>query len=156
MSCSLAFIPINKVEDCFEHLLDTEPDLPAVSLTPYLDYLAKTWIEGIYDLSFCNLFDNEGDRTNNPLEGFNLGLNKSVDIHSNIWKFISEIANIECRHSIRYERIEDDTLHERNRNKKDLVRDIDLLKAKNKYLQDNDIMTYWKEVSDLMPEFEEV
>ena len=135
---------------------DIETDLPAVSLTPYLDYLAKTWIERIYDLSLWNHFYNKGDRTYKPLEGFNLGLNKSVDIHPNIWKFISEIANIECRHSIRYERIENDTLHERNRNKKDLVRDIDLLKAKNKYLQDNDIMTYWKEVSDLMPEFEEV
>ena len=42
-----------------------------------------------------NHWDNEEDRTNNKIEGYNLKLNLYLHSHPNIWKFIIKIKSEE-------------------------------------------------------------
>ena len=130
---ALALVPPGKVEDCFEHLLDTHPDYPEIQ--KLCDYVTETWIEGKFPIELWNHYDNDGPRTNNHIEGYNLKLQKfATCAHPNIWLFIGTIKQEEATYGCNFYRLELGKYKQRGRNKVDMERDIAILLAKNKYI----------------------
>ncbi len=79
-------------------------------------------------------WDNEEDRTNNKIEGYNLKLNLYLHSQPNIWKFITKIINKETNANLACTRINNETHKHRRRNKVDLDRDLQLMKLKYHFL----------------------
>jgi hypothetical protein len=48
-------------------------------------------LEDLFIISVWNQFDNDGSRTNNTVEGYNLKLNNFLSSHPNVWIFIRNI-----------------------------------------------------------------
>ena len=91
-------------------------------------------IDGLFPIESWNHFDNEDDRTNNRVEGYNNKLDKYLNSHPNIWKFIIKIKSEETNASLTYSRINNDTYKSRRRNNKDILRDLQITKLKLKYV----------------------
>ena len=98
MLAGLAFVPMHRVVDDFETLLQ---DFPSQA-TPIADYFEDTYIgrptQGQnrraprYAISMWNMHDRVADdlpRTNNALEGWHNHMQSNVSsMHPNIWKFL--------------------------------------------------------------------
>jgi hypothetical protein len=52
-------------------------------------------LEDLFTISVWNQFDNDGSRTNNTVEGYNLKLNNFLSSHPNVWIFIRNIQSEE-------------------------------------------------------------
>ncbi|CAF0736634.1 unnamed protein product [Brachionus calyciflorus] len=137
MLCSLALIPFEHVNDCFEKVLSTRPYIP--NTEKFMDYFVGTYFEGSYDLTMWNHFNTKGtSRTNNNLEGYNYKLNTHLSIaRSDIYKVISKFKIEEVDSSLKYIRALN---NERPppRKKLFIINDA-LLLNQNKMLLDNDI-----------------
>jgi hypothetical protein len=86
-------------------------------------------------------------------------LDKRSEQHPNVWKFVELLQSEELHASIKFERINDDTLKLRGRKRVDLVRDLEITTAKNVYLQSDSIDTmddlehYLNTVKQLVQQF---
>ena len=80
-----------------------------------------------------NHYDTD-ERTNNDVEAYNYRLNTVIGRHKNIWVFIKKIKTEEAAAAIKFLRIENDTLRKRERNAKDLKRDLQISESKVLYL----------------------
>ena len=150
----MALLPQEKVGDVFvEIIMETAPVEKYSQLVQFLDYMTMTWIDdGVkFPILQWNHFHNECDRTNNNNEAYNLRLDKRTEKHPNIWKFIELLQKEETHASVRFERIEDETLKVRGRKRVDLLRDLNITSAKNTYLQSDrdfdDLEKYRKAIS---------
>jgi hypothetical protein len=57
-----------------------------------LDFVLDNYIKtNLFPISVWNQFDNDGSRTNNTVEGYNLKLNNFLSSHPSIWIFIRKI-----------------------------------------------------------------
>jgi hypothetical protein len=90
-----------------------------------------------YVFSFFHrmFWDNEEDRTNNKIEGYNLKLNLNLHSHPNIWKLIIKIKSEETNANLVYTRRSNETCKHRSRNKFDFDRDLQLMKLKCHFLE---------------------
>ena len=127
-----------------------------IDLTCFVGDVTDTWIESqrSYDIALWNHFGIVDEpKTNNNVEGYNLKLDRFQGPHSNKWKWVRDIRDEETRTAIRYHKLEDGTLVERVRNKKDLERDLKISTLTNKYLlEEIDLIEYWQRLSDVVPE----
>jgi hypothetical protein len=77
--------------------------------------------------------------------------------HPNIWLYINKIKAEESTATLKYIRLNNDTLSYRNRNILDVDRDLQFQNAKIRYLTDKiDIMEYLDEVSNCVCNYDEV
>ena len=135
---AMPLVPLNKVDELFVHLHDNIPS--CIENDPkaeeFCDYVTETWLENeSYPKSMWNQFDEDGPRTNNHVEGYNLAMHKFLSTHPNIWKFIEKISQEEDKVDLRHQRFEQGTLVERNRNRHDVERDLKIATNKILYLQ---------------------
>ena len=102
---ALTYVPVNRVIDTFELLVDDIPDV----LRPVLDYVDNTYIGRLqrrgrcqprFAHAFRNVYDRVVDgvpRANNAVEGFHNHMQSSVmSCHPNIWAFI-KVLQLEQR-----------------------------------------------------------
>jgi hypothetical protein len=119
---ALALMPINKVDDVFIMIMDEAPIDKYPSIRDFLDYLTTNWIEQGISKTIWNHWDNIGERTNNNNEAYNLRINKKCGNapHPNIWHFTELIQHEELLMTIKYEKIENGSIKQRTRKKKDV------------------------------------
>jgi hypothetical protein len=157
----LALIPVEKVEDVFEQLCMEKPDYNE-KIDNFLDYVLLNYIRNdendryVFPLEVWNHYESE-KRTNNDIEGYNSKLEKFLGTHPNIWLFINKIKAEESTATLKYMRINNDTLSYRKRNAVDVDRDLEIQNAKIRYLTNKiNIMEYLNEVSDCVCNYDEV
>ena len=110
----------------------------------------------MYPIAVWNQFDNDGSRTNNTVEGYNLKLNNFLHSHPNIWIFIRKIQAEESTSALTHSRVNDMTLNRRGRNKIDIQTDLNIQKLKCSYLAKKiTAMEYLEQVSKVGPKFGE-
>ena len=134
MTC-LALVPINKVEDLYCELCEQKTnwiDTPEFDkIEEFADYVLENYIEtSLYPIEVWNQFENDGQRTNNAVEGYNHKLNNFLTIHPNIWLFIRKIQSEESNAALTYSRTNDGILNRRGRNEADIQNDLQLQKLK--------------------------
>ena len=86
-----------------------------------------------FPIELWNHFDAD-ERTNNDVEAYNYRLNTVIGPHKNIWTFIKKIKTEESATHVKFLRIENETLRKRERNSKDLKRDLKISECKVSYL----------------------
>ena len=119
-----------------ELVMDEAPIVQYPELVKFLDYMTDTWMdEGRFPIPLWNHFHNDDSRTNNSNEAYNLRLDKRTEKHPNIWCFIELLQKEELHASVKFERIENNTLVIRGPKRVDMRRDLTISNAKNKYLQ---------------------
>ena len=112
----------------------------SISLAIFFDYILLNYIENdgkspLFPKEIWNHYnDDNGPRTNNHIEGYNLKLNNYVKTHPNIWKFITKIQSEETTASLKYIRIENNTYKHKYRKAQDASNDLHIAKCKIKYL----------------------
>jgi hypothetical protein len=158
---SLALIPIEKVEDVFEQLCIEKPDYDE-KIDNFLDYVLLNYIRNdendryVFPLEVWNHYESE-KRTNNDLEGYNSKLEKFLGNHPNIWLFINKIKAEESTATLKYMRLNNETLSYRKRNIVDVNRDLEIQNAKIRYLTKKiSIMEYLTEVSKCTSNYDEL
>ncbi|CAF0802873.1 unnamed protein product [Brachionus calyciflorus] len=105
---SLAFVPINRFEESFQHILDCIP-IKITQIDLFIKYFQGTWIRGNFKPEIWNHYDTTTPRTNNHVEGFNSALKHRVDsFKPNIYSFIKTIKDIETQVSIRFLELKSD------------------------------------------------
>ena len=59
-----------------------------------IDYVLKTWINGSFPPETWNMYQHEGQTTNNHSEGYNiwLGNKKNIGKHPNFYQFVTSIV----------------------------------------------------------------
>ena len=151
MIIALAFLPVDKVVDVFVDLCCEKPDYAEVEA--FADYVLENYIDTlIFPIHMWNHFE-ENDRTNNPVEGYHSKLKKFLRHHPNIWVFIKKIQSEESVATLKYLRIKDGSFISRNRNTKDLQRDLFIQNLKVKYLRGEiTLMEYLTDVSKCVHE----
>ncbi len=87
----------------------------------------------MFPISEWNQFDNDGSRTNNTVEGYNLKLNNFLSTHPNVRIFIRKIQSEEATSTLAYNRINDVSFRRRGRNKVDIQTDLNIQKLKCSY-----------------------
>lgn len=122
-----------------------------------LDYFVENYIEtNLFPISVWNQFDNDGSRTNNTVEGYNLKLNNFLSSHPNVWIFIRKIQSEESTSTLAYNRINDGSFRRRGRNKVDIQTDLNIQKLKCSYLARKiTAMVYLEQVIEAGPKFGE-
>ena len=84
-------------------------------------------------------------------------MEKFLGTHPNIWLFINKIKAEESTATLKYMRINNDTLSYRKRNAVDVDRDLEIQNAKIRYLTNKiNIMEYLNEVSDCVCNYDEL
>ena len=136
---ALALLPKNKVEDVFvDMVLEDAPVEKYPLLQEFLEYMTTTWVDSdsFFDKALWNHWYSF-DRTNNNNEAYNrrLGVKLKADFHPNIWIFIELIQKKELLIVVKAEHLENGTLKKRGRCKKDLLRDLEIVSARAKYLE---------------------
>ncbi len=105
-------------------------------------------------IALWNQFENEGNRSNNNLEGFNFKLNCFMNIHPHIWKFIERLKQEQTHVTLKYLRINNNTLKARGRNSKDIERDLKIESLKCKYLQEKvDVIGLMESYANLVHDY---
>jgi len=134
---ALALLPPEKVGLVYAELvMDEAPIVQYPELVKFLDYMTDTWMdERRFPIPLWNHFHNDDSRTNNSNEAYNLRLDKRTEKHPNIWCFIELLQKEELHASVKFERIENNTLVIRGPKRVDMRRDLTISNAKNKYLQ---------------------
>ena len=132
---ALSLVPSNKVTDGFVYLMDNAPEID-IDLNRFLEYFTETWLEGNVDIIQWNHYENDGPRTNNHVEAYNLKVQKHLKCsHPNIWLFISFLQKEETSSYLKFLRLEKGILKEKGRNKANIDRDLKLMIQKNKFLR---------------------
>ncbi len=109
----------------------------------------------MFPISVWNQFNNDGSRTNNTVEGFNLKLNKILSSHPNVVIFIRKIQSEKSTSSFAYNRINDGSFRRRGRNKVDVQTDLNIQKLKSSYLaRKMTTMEYLEQVIETGPKKE--
>jgi hypothetical protein len=128
----------------------------------FLDYIIINHIKNdeneryVFPLEAWNFYESD-KRTNKDLKGYNSKLEKFLGTHPNIWLFINKIKAEESTATLKYMRINNDTLSYRKRNAVDVDRDLEIQNAKIRYLTNKiNIMEYLNEVSDCVCNYDEV
>lgn len=87
---ALAYLPVGKVDDAWFIIMENSP--VNEKLQSFLDYFTDQWMDNpSIPKSIWNAFD-QRHRTNNPVEGWNSKLNKSISIpHPNVYFFVQKI-----------------------------------------------------------------
>ena len=84
---AMALVPIEKVDELWETILETKPNLPNVEA--FIGYFVDNYFEGSFQIEFLNHFNTSGPKINNHLERYNLRLKKFIDIaHPDIFEAI--------------------------------------------------------------------
>ena len=139
---ALSLLPPSTVCDVFEELLlemhdsfDLEGEFK--ELETFADYILLNYIgddsPATFPIELWNHYDTD-ERTNNDVEAYNYRLNTVIGPHKNIWVFIKKIKTEEAATAIKILSIENDTLRKRERNAKDLKRDLQISESKVLYL----------------------
>ena len=102
MLLALAFVPVDKVTESFEALLDS--DIYPSIVNPILDYFEDSWIgrpsrrhrrSPLFEISMWSCFERVNTdlpRTNNALEGWHRAfLQQMSSHHPTIWKFLDAL-----------------------------------------------------------------
>ena len=132
---ALALIPPSEIPDAFVRLSEEEI-VDNYELGEFLDYITINYVDDpLFPIEYWNHWDNEDDRTNNKVEGYNHKLNNFLNTHPNIWKFIMKIKSEETTSNLAYTRIDNGTYKHRRRNKIDLERDLQITKLKLKFIE---------------------
>lgn len=99
----LPLLPIERVSDAWSYLIDSIPENDD-RLETFHNYVTSTWIEGdnAFSMYLWNHFNTDDARTNNNVEGCNLGMKKEWGTDLNLWKFIKALKNLEYDERIRY------------------------------------------------------
>lgn len=96
---SLALVPLHSVNLLFQELRDAAPQLPAVPLL--LQYFEQQWLHR-WTPEFWNVYDTEGAKTNNHLEGFHHKLNSCFNrSHPSVYTFVKEIKRLQATYELR-------------------------------------------------------
>ena len=103
-------------------------------LEKFSDYMLETWLEGSksFPISLWNQFENLDERVNNNNEAYNSRFNKRTGpaAHPNPWKFCEVLQHEEfLLIQVRCEKLLQSQFKSRGRNKIDMQRDMNLLKA---------------------------
>ena len=106
---ALAFIPEWEVSIGFQSLCtDTPEDLNVGEFTDYMD---RTWINGTFKPELWNVFDSNGPRTNNHLEGWHNRLNSFLGRrHPNIYQLMEFITKEQAVIDIEILQLQSDAL----------------------------------------------
>jgi hypothetical protein len=144
----LALVPIEEVENVFCLLCEEKPKYQQLEL--FADYVLETYIEtNVFPPFLWNYYDHDGKRSNNDIEGYNKKLNNFFPNHPNIWVFITKLQAEEATATLKFIRIEKDTLKQRGRNKVDVTRDLEIQTCKCELLAKKiDLLEYLNKVSD--------
>ena len=153
----LSLIPPSKVTDVFVELLEEMHntfDLQGEfkNLENFVDYVLLHYIgdDGAptFPIELWNHFD-ANERTNNDVEAYNYRLNTVIGPHKNIWTFIKKIKTEESATQIKFLRIENESFRKRERNSKDLKRDLKISECKVSYLSNKiSLNEYLDKISD--------
>jgi hypothetical protein len=138
---ALSLIPPSKVADIFVELLEEMHDKFDLQgefkyLENFVDYVLLNYIGDdatpTFPIELWNHFD-ANERTNNDVEAYNYRLNTVIGPHKNIWTFIKKIKTEESATQIKFLRIENETFRKRERNSKDIKRDLKISECKVSY-----------------------
>lgn len=147
---SLALIPPTQVEDAMEYLIDTYP-FESDKLVAYTDYLLTNWVEGGHPIHLWNHHESKNFRTNNNVEGYHRKLNRFLQNHPNIWKFIEFIQGEDQEMVDKFNKCVNGTLRLRARKSKDINQDLNLANLKIDYMQTDqsvdDLQEYMSKLS---------
>jgi hypothetical protein len=104
--CAMALIPISKISDYFDGLLEEIPEEYAAKYRKFTDYFVNNYFEGSFPQEIWNHFDSVGvPRTNNNLEGYNNKMKKFVQVaHPDIFRSILVFKSEEVDATARYTR----------------------------------------------------
>ena len=109
----------------------------------------------LFPVEIWNQYENE-KRTNNDCEGFNFKLSNYLKKHPNTWVFIQKIKNEETNALLNYNRIIDKSIIKRGRNKRDVERDLKIMKFKCEFLSNKyNLMVYLDNVANVFHEYYE-
>ena len=119
--------------------MDEAPITQYPQLEDFCDYMTSTWVDTCakFPVPLWNQFDNLDERVYNKNEAYNSRFNKrsGPTAHPNVWKFCDVLQQEEFSLvQVRYESLVQGNFKSKGRNKIDLQRDMDLLKAKIKFL----------------------
>ena len=138
-----------------------EPDYDE-KIDNFLDYVLLNYIRNdendryVFPLEVWNHYESE-KRTNNDLEGYNSKLEKFLWNHPNIWLFVNKIKAEESTATLKYMRLNNETLSYRKTNIVDVNRDLEIQNAKIRYLTKKiSIMEYLTEVSKCTSNYDEL
>ena len=88
---ALAFIPEWELSIAFQSLCTDTPE--GLNVGEFTDYMDRTWINGTFKPELWNVFDSNGPRTNNHLEGWHNRLNSFLGRrHPNIYQLMAFIT----------------------------------------------------------------
>ena len=152
---SLALVTADKVEVTFVELCCDKPDYEAIEL--FADYILENYIDTeTFPKLLWNQFD-EDERTNNSVEGYNSKLSNFLKHHPNVWVFIKKIQSEESTATLKFIRIKEGTYISKNRNSKDLQRDLCIQTLKVKYLNKSiDLLSYIEQISESVHDYSKV
>jgi hypothetical protein len=101
---ALALIPVEKIMEAWAIIINTIPGELNTQIIKFLNYFINTWILGkqgaTMTVNVWNLYNLEGDRTNNVLEGNHSGANKQIKPHSDIYQVIKYFKTNESENSL--------------------------------------------------------
>ncbi|RNA00081.1 hypothetical protein BpHYR1_014867 [Brachionus plicatilis] len=92
----LPLIPLDHLESAFEIIIDQMPNSDELSITKFVKYFIKQWINGQFSPTIWNHHQTDKRRTNNDVEGFHSGLAKSsLNVHPKVDEMIKQIKLID-------------------------------------------------------------
>jgi hypothetical protein len=101
---ALALIPVEKIMEALAIIINTIPGELNTQIIKFLNYFINTWILGkqgaTMTVNVWNLYNLEGDRTNNELEGNHSGANKQIKPHSDLYQVIKYFKTNESENSM--------------------------------------------------------
>ena len=130
---SLAFVPLNLVENAFNYLISIQPHSPHVDkFNLFYNYIRTTWLDGSkFPPALWNHYETIGPRTNNHLEGYNFNINNEIDSnHPNIFSLINTLKELEVLKSMDYVRLIHGVYTKSYRRPEDIKRDEVLFNLK--------------------------
>ena len=94
----LAYVPLPRLAEALRNLyilaqkLDDRQAKFAVVLIRYVE---RTWVNGSFPPETWNMYQHQGETTNNHSEGYNfrLGNNQKLGKHPNVYRFVSQIKH---------------------------------------------------------------
>ena len=123
---ALALIPVEKIMEAWAIIINTIPGELNTQIIKFLNYFINTWILGkqgaTMTVNVWNLYNLEGDRTNNVLEGNHSGANKQIKPHSGIYQFIKYFKTNESENSLLFIQMQQGNVKKKNENHSKIVK----------------------------------
>jgi hypothetical protein len=135
---ALAFIPLAVIQATYTELIslyrEKFPEFFEIqAVSTFLPYIERQWMKESTVKSW-NLFERDGYRTNNFLEGFHWFLQCEIGVHPDFWSFIKKTKVLYAKLQREYEGYRDKaTVSSSLRRKRARTKDDQLLRLKDGY-----------------------